>query len=273
MVKKATQVKGKGGSKSAPAPAPRNERQLPAQRPSTAVSSINYGDLGPNAGMEGADRDSFAIPFLTILQKMSPQLDRNAPEYIEDGEEGDILNTATQEVYDGKEGILVMPVDFKRSFTAWVIREKGGGFKGEYTPADPIVLTTKLDEKNRNILPDGQTQLVDTRLHGVILLKGDTPMPALINMASTQIKKSKRWMTGMQELQQADNLPTFAHVYRLTTIPERNDKGSWMGWQIERIDAAKEQEHVDAAVAFYKALKLGSMKMRADPNAMGGHEE
>jgi len=230
----------------------------------TQVSNLNFGGVGPRAGMESADKDAFAIPFLQILQKLSPQLDKNNPVYIEDAEEGNILNTATGEVYDGEEGILVMPVEYKRSFTAWTIREKGGGFKGEYQPSDPIILTAKQDAKNRNILPDGTTQLNDTRLHGVILLAGDNPTPALISLTSTQIKKSKRWMTAMQEKQRDDNAPTFAHVYKLTTIPERNDQGNWMGWKIEPAGDVTDQEQVDVALAFFKALQVGSVRMRSD---------
>ena len=246
-----------------PAPAPSRSTTV-ATRRSTAVSKLDYGQVAPGAGMEGADRDSFALPFLQILQKMSPQLDRNDAKYIKGAKEGDILNTASLEVYDGEEGILVAPVNFKRSFVAWTIREKGGGFKGEYQPSDPIVMTTTKDTKNRDLLPDNQTHLSDTRLHAVVLLQGDVPAPALISINSTQIKKSKRWMSAMQEVQARDNLPTFAHCYKMTTVPESNDKGSWMGWNIQPEGPLAEQEHVDAAVAFYRALQSGSMKMKAD---------
>lgn len=242
-------------------------KQLPAQRGSTTMAKYDFKGVGPQAGMEGADRESFAIPFLLILQKMSPQLDKRDPTYLKGAKEGDILNTASQEVYDGEEGIAVLPVSFKRSYVAWTIREKGGGFKGEHAPSDPIVITTHPDEKKRNMLPDGITQLVDTRLHGVILLNGDRPQPGLVSMTSTQIKKSKRWMTAMQEVQQKDNLPTFAHSYLLTTIPESNDQGSWMGWKVDPAGDVEDQEHIDASVAFYQALQAGTVRMKADTTA------
>ena len=230
----------------------------------TALAKFDYGNLGPNAGMQSADKDSFAIPFLQILQKLSPQLDKNNPAYIKGATEGQILNTANGEVYDGDEGILVMPVEFKRSFTAWTIREKGGGYRGEYMPSDPIIMTCKADERGRNMMPDNVTQLADTRLHGVILLNGDMPLPALISLTSTQIKKSKRWLTQMQERQREDNLPTFAHVYKITTVPERNDRGNWMGLKIEPAGDVADQDHVDTAVSFFKALQVGSLRMQAD---------
>lgn len=254
------------------AKAPSKSSTAVAHRRSTEVAKMNYGAVPQNAGMENADRDSFAIPFLQVLQKMSPQLDRNDPDYKKGAKEGDIYNTANGEVYSGDEGVLLSPVTFKRTFTAWTIREKGGGFKGEYSPSDPLVMTTQRDDKNRSMLPDGITQLVDTRLHAVILYAGDVPTPALLTSTPTQIKKSKRWMTQMQEVQTKDNLPTFAHIYRLTTIPEKNDRGSWMGWNLEYVEAVTDQEAIDAAVAFWNAMKLGTAKMTID-KSQGGEEE
>lgn len=239
------------------------------QKPLHPAAKLDYGHLAgqSNVGMEDADRDSFAIPFLVILQKMSPQLDRNDPEYLPEAREGNILNTATREIYDGDEGILVEHVAFKRSFTKWGLREKGGGYKGEFPPSDPIVMTTREDEKKRNILPDGLTQLVDTRMHGVLLV-GDTGLQAsLLSMTSTNIKASKRWMTDMKEKQKTDQLPTFAHVYKLTTIPDSNDQGSWYKWAIAYEGPVTDQEHIDASVAFHTALTTGQRTMQASDKA------
>lgn len=246
------------------------ENQVAPTKPQHPATNLDYGHLAgqSNVGMEDADRDSFAIPFLVILQKMSPQLDRNDPEYIEGAKDGQILNTATRQVYDGEEGIIVSAVAFKRSFTKWGLREKGGGYKGEYPPSDPIVMTTKTDEKNRNILPNGAEQLVDTRLHGVLLFAGEgEPQASLISMTSTNIKASKRWMTDMREKQKVDQLPTFAHLYKLTTIPDSNDQGSWYKWKIDYVGPVTEQEHIDAAVSFHTALTSGQRQMQAGPAA------
>lgn len=226
---------------------------------------IDYGQFGRGAGLEDADRESFAIPFLQVLQKMSPQLDRNHASYIKNAKEGDFFNTATQDVYDGEEGILVIPVRFKRSYTSWIIREKGGGFKGEYPTDDPVVRTTTEDTKGRQILPNTDIQLVDTRLHGVLLLNGDVGQPALMSLTSTQLKKSKRWNTQQDELSKSDGMPIFAHVYKIITVPESNDKGSWMGILVEHVGLVEDQEQANAAMGFYTSLASGKSKMRADP--------
>ena len=58
-------------------------------------------DLEQNqgAGMENADKDSFAKPMLSVLQKMSPQVDEDDPSYIEGAKPGKIYDNITQEVY------------------------------------------------------------------------------------------------------------------------------------------------------------------------------
>lgn len=277
-MKKVTKKGNKSGAQQRPAqqqqqrpPAQQQQRPGAGTNVATAKVQLPAGielskEFGPRAGLQGAVASSFALPFLLVLQKMSPQLDKNDALFIDGANEGDILNTATNDVFDGQEGIICLPVEFKQSYTLWGLREKGGGFKGEVPLSDPQFATTHQDEKNRNILPDGATQMVDTRLHGVALIDDGVAKPALISMTSTQIKKSKRWNTMMDEAQQKDGLGTWAHVYKLTTIPEKNDKGSWMGWNIEPIGMVQDQQHVNVAEAFYRALGTGGAKMQASAN-------
>lgn len=251
---------------------------VPAVRKTGAVAHpVDYGSVG-GAGLENAGREDFAIPFLTILQKMSPQVERSDPNFIKGAAAGMILNTATGELFPGDEGVLVIPCFYRRTFVAWTIREKGGGFRGEYGVADPIVSSTTRDDKGRERLPDGNTQLVDTRLFGVLQIgEGGIPSPAIITMSSTQIKKAKRWCTQMQSLQTDEmretgrQYPIFAHAYRLTTTGESNEKGSWDGWVIEHegllheaIPGEAGQAAFADALKFYESLRTGAMKMRAD---------
>src|SRR6267142_1183048 len=92
--KKAEQQKGEqqgqDTAQKAAAEVPVKQAEVATQKPQHPAAKLDYGHLAgqSNVGMEDADRDSFAIPFLVILQKMSPQLDRNDPEYISEAREG-----------------------------------------------------------------------------------------------------------------------------------------------------------------------------------------
>jgi len=57
----------------------------------------------------------------------------------------------------------------------------------------------------------------------------------------------------------------FASVFSLTTIAEKNDKGSWMGWDIQfdhTLDMTNDQEreYYMAARAFCQSVNKGEVK-------------
>ena len=59
-------------------------------------------------------------------------------------------------------------------------------------------------------------------------------------MSSTQLKKAKRLITLAQAERAIDEngiekvRPMFWRSNFFTTVPERNEKGDWMGWKAER---------------------------------------
>ena len=109
--------------------------------PGTALASVTGGALAAaggvinfeqdaGQGLEGADKDSFAIPYLVVLQPMSPPV---AEGTLEGAKPGLFLNSVTQELLTE---IDLVPVAFQRRFLLWAPRKLGGGFKGEFSPID-----------------------------------------------------------------------------------------------------------------------------------------
>jgi hypothetical protein len=208
-------------------------------------------------GQEEADSDSFAIPYLTVLQKLSPQLDSDSGEYIEGAKAGDLVQTVTKEVFRGKDGVQLIPVHFTRLFTEWVPRNQGGGFRGTHSPSDPLVATGMRDDTGKLHIENGNI-LTDTRYHYCILLTDNGPQPVMVSFTSSQIKKSKQWMTIMRTLKMVGKNgrpftpPTYSHIYRLVTVPQQNSKGAWSGVKIsmERcLDASAADDQVSYAAA------------------------
>jgi hypothetical protein len=229
-----------------------------------ALAGMYEEDAG--GGFESADKDSYAIPFLSILQALSPQLNKQDGAYIKGAEQGMILNTATQEVFDGDKGIIVVPSAFKRSFTHWQARDAGGGFLGEHKVDDPILEQAQRNDRGALALQDG-TYFNDSRAHYVLLLDDVGGFqPALISMTSTQIKKSRQWMTRMQNLKmrRADGSvftpPMYSHAYKLTTVPESNNQGSWYGWKIELVGPVEDSFIYQSAKQFRDSIIAGEVK-------------
>jgi hypothetical protein len=190
------------------------------------------------SGMEGADKDSFAIPFLIVLQTNSPQCDSSSAKYIKGAAPGMFCNTATGQLFKGDKGISVIPAQFVRKFVEWGARDSGGGYKGDVAPENVDLASLERDDSGKLMLESGN-YLVDTRYHFCILLDGEAPQPVILSFSSTQIKKSRQWMTMMANLRMEGSdgkkftPPTFSHAYRIKTVSESNTKGAWKGVQIE----------------------------------------
>ena len=99
-----------------------------------------YGEEDIGAGFEGFTADDIAIPFINILQKLSHQVDEDDALHIDGAKAGMLFNTVTEELFDGKDGIMFIPVHRVHSYSEWVPRDMGGGFVAQHDPLDPVVL-------------------------------------------------------------------------------------------------------------------------------------
>lgn len=248
--------------------ATKSKPQVPAVRKeNTKVAVRSAAPMG--RGFEEADAESFAIPFLSVLQKLSPQADPDDPAYVKGAKPGMFINTVTQELFDE---VTIIPCAFQRRFNRWATREAGGGFKGMFLPSAIAGMEAssviKQSEEGRWFfpLPDGTINekkcdiLTDTRMHFCQLVDGDGGMTGvLVSLSRTQLRKSKGWMTLMQ--QRGGDMWDTAYV--CSTKDEENDKGKWKGWVIavERETTAEERE---ASEAFYVSVQSGAVKVKMD---------
>jgi hypothetical protein len=250
---------------------PKAAKNVPATtKGSNVPATINYAaDAG--AGFEGAGREAYAIPFLVILQSLSPQCKKSDPAYIKGAEEGDIYNSVSGELYAAGEGVRIIPCGYAQTFVEWITREKGGGFVAEHDPVSGAALRAKAtrDDKSRDILPNGH-QLNDTRNHYVLVEDSDGNwQPALLSLTSTQIKASRLFMSNMQRICSTNKLPMYALVYRFTTQAQKNDKGAWFGAVFEHESYVEDANAYAAAKAFNEQVRSGAVKTQprdAAPN-------
>ena len=218
------------------------------------------------SGFEETSQESYAIPFLSILQSGSPQVKKSDGAYIKGAEEGMLFNSVTQE-FHGEEGVEVIPCHYTQRFIEWKTRENGGGFVGEHLPSDPLIGQTVRDEKGRNLTPAGNT-LNDTRNHYVLIRRNGQLSPAIMSLSSTQLKASKQWMSMMQGIKQKNPAtgmfeiaPMFSHAYRVTTVPQSNDKGSWFGYKFTMVGKVTDMAEYEEAKAFNHIVKSGMAKV------------
>src|SRR5574340_365042 len=217
------------------------------------------------AGFEEADSGSYAIPFLKLLQFMSPQRQRASGEYVKGAEEGMFFNTVTSDLYDGEKGLLIVPCHFRRKFIEFAgTQSEGGGFVKEHSLADGerILATCQRDDDGNDRIPGTQGHiLVDIREHYCVMLDPTTqaPTPILMSMGSTAIKTSKKFMSMMSALKrdpkQAAPDACFTHLYRLTAVPQTKDQFNYFGYKIEHVAGLEKAEELKDAGLVYESAK------------------
>jgi hypothetical protein len=185
--------------------------------------------------------DDLAIPFLRVLQGLSPEVTRGNEKYLPDGRPSMFINTVTREVFDGEEGVLVVPVAFTPSYTEWKPRATGGGFVKDWrTDPSNSARCSRDPETGKDRTPEG-TEMVRAGMYYVLLVdeKNGTARQCVLSLSGTQLKKARRWNSIIKEL--VAKHPTtgapftpamFYMSYRITSVPEKNDKGSWFGVNI-----------------------------------------
>jgi hypothetical protein len=254
--------------------------ELDQKTTALAVGGMDFAaDAG--AGMEGAGQESFAIPFLSVLQKGSPQVDEASGAAIEGAKAGMLFENVTGRMFSGKEGVIIVPCSYKREFLRWGARDNGGGFKGANSPEDVADMRAKgqiveLEGRLYAPEPDGSVsdkksdRYNDTRNHYVLILDQETGAwaEALLSLTSTQIKKSKALMSALASVKlkngagQMYTPPTFANMVRVTTVGESNDKGTWFGVKFELAGQVDRSEVYAAAKAFHSNIAKGGVQVR-----------
>lgn len=244
--------------------AKKDEAKLPA-------AGFDYGD-DAGSGFEGTTQDDLSIPFLSILQSNSPQVEENDPEGCRPGM---LFNTVTKELVDGEEGLIFQPVHKDHQFVEWIPRNKGGGFVGMYEPDSPEVKKAVEDNGGQRMgkLTIGDNELIETHyVYGLILDNtGENQLGfAVVTFNSTKIKPCKDWFTAMYMLK--GKPPLFANRARLRTVKQKNEHGTFFnftisplsseGWAASLINPQANADLLDGARSFREMVLSG--KAQAD---------
>lgn len=218
----------------------------------------------------GFGKDDVAIPFMRVLQSNSPQVKRQNAKYVEDAEAGQFFNTATQRTFDGDKGLYVVPVHFERQATLWLPRGEGGGGGGfvaqiPMAVAEELLPKTHKSPKGKDLTPPfteahvrsmdpsntraiigldtaKECELVISAMYYLLVINKEDPgwnEPVAFPLTSTQMKKSRTWNALIKNARLPNpNGPgtyrpaMFGFCYKLTTVPEQNVHGDWMGVRI-----------------------------------------
>ena len=229
----------------------------------TALASLDQNELLADlqdSGIEDMGVEDIAIPRIKILQSNSPiVLDGS----VEGAKAGKFFNTATLEVYDK---LTVIPCSFQKAWLEWAPKPSNKLVKiHDEESANALLLKCHKNDKNKDITPDGNTLAMSCSQFCVIVKENGALERVVIDFASTQIKKSKKWNSTMLSLQimvgdKRCTAPIFSHSYEFTTVLEKNAEGQWFGFNINTPTPITDMSIYQFAKQFRKDATSGAVK-------------
>lgn len=208
-----------------------------------------------NRGAENVGTDDMIIPRIELIQALSPVRKKSDPAYIDGAEEGMLYNNVTRTLY-GTE-VTVVPVYYTKQFLVWKDRKAGGGgsngFRGAFA-------TKELADRAIAELAEEALEVSDTAQHFVLVRNGDDWQEAVISMAKSKIKVSKRW----NSLMRLTNTDSFSRAYKLSATTETNARNeSYFNFNVAALGFVN-KELYERAEKLYETIRAGGVKVSND---------
>ena len=221
--------------------------------PSTALYE---GDA--HAGFENVKTTSLALPILKLLQNGSGEAQKRNSNYVEGAEPGMLLNTVTKRLYDGAEGIEVIPCHYKLEYQEWADFGTGSGRPENIYDASSDILSKTKNEMGKDRLDNGN-YILTVGQHYVLIRDGNSTENALISMSSSQGKISRKWNSMMMSITLDGKNgpytpPSFSHKYRLTSVLNSGKGNQWYGYNVTKVGPVEEPALYERAKKFYTSL-------------------
>lgn len=252
---------------------------IPAKQQSAVASNnvdtdvMNLLEANAGSGLENITREDTSIPFLGLLQDLSPQVKRTEAAFIDGAQAGMFIDGSMKEIFDGTTGILAIPLLFEKVYNVFRNRKAGGGFFGSFkTRADAEKRIAELGQNadaTKKIASD-VLEIVDTGLHYLLYQVPSSGMwrRAVLSCKSTMLKPSRSWNLKMEQLElpRAKGVGTFTPpswgtIYHLTSQVQRKDQNAWFVFDVTFVGLVSDKELLAKSAALYKSLTAGDVKV------------
>lgn len=208
---------------------------------------IKEGDV---RGTENIGINDVTPPALRIAQSMSPETKRaEAEKYIDGLREGELFNSITREVY-GEETVQIVIVNqLGHRHVEFDPDNRGVVLDFNVPDGDPRTeFTTGVKDGKQVRIKPRATKFYD---YLVLLVHGDGRREMMtLSLKSTQLKKAK----NLNTLLSGSKVPTFAHLFNATPVPEKRGNNNFYGWKFEPAGWVSEEIYNEAS-ALYDQFK------------------
>jgi len=193
-----------------------------------------YAASSGTDGTENINREDAALPFLKILQALSPQVVRSKPEYNKDASAGQYYNSLTGELFEYGKPVEVMRVYFGKKWIEW--RPNQGGLVR--------ISQTEAEAKQHKVPDTGDadvdTEIFETHEFYLLVLGKYGWGPAVFPASKSKLPFSRKWNGVIMNLkfgefndEIAKKLPpdaapkSYAVVFSLITASKAGKKGDY----------------------------------------------
>lgn len=211
-------------------------------------------DFSANAGegLTGHKMSDYKVPFLTIVQDLSPQRKETDAKYDPDAKCGMIVNTVSGDIIEVRASldkyIEVVPVSRETEYIEWA--PKRGGLVAVHKNESILGQTKKGtgDDATKDFLPNGN--IIDTTSKWFVMLKqGDNEyIPVIIAMSRSNLKHSRAWLTKIsnERMKRADGSvyqpAMYSRHWKLSTVPEVKNGNTYFAWNTEPGELVKKKD-------------------------------
>lgn len=233
----------------------KEQTELAEVKGKTLATFIDQNDTAD--GFEDMDSSTRAIPFIKVVNAMSPELDEANPNFIQGVKQGDIVNSVTHMNY-GK-ALHMVVVKFEHIVTEW--KPNRGGFVGYHTPLEGEKLA--VDKTFGSWKSKEGNDLVDTYMYYVVIEGHENDGVVVFAADSSDLKEGRKLNAMMSTRFDANGKRAMGYhqVYNMYTMKTSNDKGSWYKPAYEFVDFIQDEKLYLTVKAVRDALGAGDAKV------------
>lgn len=230
------------------------------------LAAMYQDDAG--AGFEDLEAKDYALPFLKILQGLSPEVQPGGEKFIDGAQQGDFVNSLTNEVFKGqKNGAIVIRVAQETKYIEWKPREAGGGLAR-------ISDTKEEAEANRIPAignPETDTEIQDTvQIYCLVQGADGEFSPVVLSWTKSKSKYARKWAAVAAQITTTSlgipgptkQMPIYGVVYKLTTRMEKNAKGTFYVPVVTPVSPVMSEELYAKAKVLRSAVVSGKVKAK-----------
>jgi len=259
-----------------------NAKQQNATQQTNVVKQTSGGDLAnlisqdSDLGHDNVTDNDVTLPRLKLLASTSPECQPGSSDYIDSARPTMFLNSVTKSLYDGSQGLFVVPCYYKLTYKEWDMNNTSSGPIAEY-PGDHDIKHQTTRQGSKDVLPNGNV-LEANGEHYILILDENFNVAekAVVYMSKTQFKKSKQWNAMIMNMRKEINgkkteMPRWSQIYKMSSIMERNKTYSWPGFVINHHGDVSADVY-KIGKQFYETIKKGDIKVQSEAQATASTE-